>query len=528
MQDQPGNRLTQPGYDQLHRSELRLEPSKFDLSQADFERFRSFALEKIGFDYPDEKRSMLARGLAEVMDATGCTNLDQLYALLRTSPSTSHVWERLVSALTVGETYFLRNTSQFDVLVKNIIPDLLAQREHTNRRIRIWSAGCASGEEPYSIAIVLRELIPNLETWNISILATDINQDALRKAQDGRYSAWSFRGVEKRIQDRYFRIDGTKQFAISDEIKRMVTFDYLNLVADPYPSLANNTNAMDLIFCRNVTIYFTPDVTQQVIKGFRNCLVDGGWLIPGPSEPNLVFYQEFDSKSFPGTVIYQRASTPKNIGKPSLFFTTGSAPAAPTIFAPTPPPPTRSLVPPVGKSRSVDLKAKTVQPPPDPYKEAVVLMHEGKTDQALIKLHEKLTQAPGFVPTYYTLGKIYANKGNLEEAQQWCDQAIKKDKLHPEPYYTLSMIYQQQGLLEMALDALKKTIYLDRNFVLAHYNIAQIYYRQNELTLASKSLQNVQRLLEGKVREELIPEGDGLIVGRLRELVETQLALETA
>jgi chemotaxis protein methyltransferase CheR len=525
MQDPSENRLTQPGYDQLHRAEYRFEPAKFDLSQADFERFRSFALEKIGFDYPDEKRSMLARGLAEVMEATGCTNLDQLYELLRTSPSSSHVWERLVSALTVGETYFLRNSSQFDVLVKNIIPDLMAQREHTNRRIRIWSAGCASGEEPYSIAIVLRELIPDLVTWNITILATDINQDALRKAQEGRYGAWSFRGVEKRIQDRYFRVDSNKQFAISDDIKRMVTFDYLNLVEDPYPSLANNTNAMDLIFCRNVTIYFTPQVTQQVISGFRNCLVDGGWLIPGPSEPNLVFYHEFESRNFPGTVIYQRPIVPKENSKPSAFFTTGIAP----LVAPPPPPP--APVPVAKKLRPVEFKPKTVQPPvpsPDPYQQALALMHEGKTDEALVKLHEKMNLSPSFVPTYYTLGKIYANKGNLEEAQQWCDQAIKKDKLHPEPYYTLSMVYQQQGLLEMALDALKKTIYLDRNFVLAHYNLAQIYYRQNESALARKALQNVQRLLEEKKREELIPEGDGLIVGRLRELVENQLALESA
>jgi chemotaxis protein methyltransferase CheR len=124
------------------------------------------------------------------------------------------------------------------------------------------------------------------------------------------------------------------------------------------------------------------------------------------------------------------------------------------------------------------------------------------------------------------LGKIYANKGNLEEAQHWCEQAIKEDKLHPEPYYNLSMIYQQHGLLDMAQDVLKKTIYLDRNFVLAHYNLAQIYQQQGEKSLARKSLQNVQQLLEGKPQNDLVPEGDGLIVGRLMQIVAGELEQE--
>jgi len=142
----------------------------------------------------------------------------------------------------------------------------------------------------------------------------------------------------------------------------------------------------------------------------------------------------------------------------------------------------------------------------------------------MVKLYEKLDQDATFVPTYYTLGKIFANKGNLEEAQHWCERTIKSDKLRPEPYYTLSLVYQQHGLLDMAIDALRKAIYLDRAFVLAHYHLAQIYQRQGDKVMARRSLQNVQRLLEGKPREELIPEGDGLVVGRLLELVENEMA----
>jgi chemotaxis protein methyltransferase CheR len=489
--------------------------NELQLTPAEYQRFRDFVLERIGLDFSEDKRHMLGRGLAEAMRATSCTNLDEFYALLRRSSVTSLVWDQLVSALTVGETYFLRNTSHFDALSKFILPEIMTQREHSSRRIRIWSAGCSTGEEPYSIAILLSEVIPNPDSWNITILATDINRDALRKAREGLYGPWSFRGVDKRIQDTYFRLDG-RQYAIADRIKRMVTFEYLNLVGDYYPSLTNNTNAMDVIFCRNVTIYFSPQVTLEVVKRFHNCLTDGGWLIPGPSEPNMIFYGDFEFKNFPGTVVYRKAPPVPAAAQPASAFLPQTPPfvSAPLIMKSRPP-----AAPP----RPVELP-KTATPP-DPYQVALDLLQEGKVDEALVKLYEKLDRNADFVTAYYTLGKIYANKGNLEEAQHWCERAIKKDKLHPEPYYTLSLVYEQHGLIDMAMDALKKTIYLDRNFVLAHYNLAQIYQRQGDMVSARKSLQNAQRLLEGKPRDELVPEGDGLMVGRLLELIDNQLAV---
>ena len=476
---------------------------EFELTQMDYERFRDIILERSGLYFPEEKRQILSRGLAEALQAFSSTSLSEYYDLLRRSPSTNREWDLLVSALTVGETYFFRNKSHFDALAQHILPEIIARQELLNRRIRIWSAGCATGEEPYSVAILLYELIPNIHNWNILILATDINRNALRKAQERVYGAWSFRGVEKRIQDHYFRTNGEKQYALKDEIKRMVTFEYLNLVENCYPSLANNTNGMDVIICRNVTIYFSPEVTRQVVTRFYNSLTDGGWLIPGASEPNMVSYQDFEPRNFSGAVVYR---------KPTAIE--AKAIPAPVARASAPKP--------------FPLASQQVNnaplPSPDPYQVALELVQAGRMDEALVKLYEKLDQDPDFVPTYYTLGKVHANKGNLEEAQTWCARAIKKDKLHPQPYYTLSMVYQQNDLPDMALDALKTAIYLDREFILAHYNLAQLYRQQGMHRQAHKSLQNVQRLLESKPRNEPIPEGDGLLAGRLLELVKMELA----
>ena len=300
----------------LHASDHAILPSPdqkprvvkdFSLTQTDYERFRAFLLEKIGLDFAEDKRQILARGLAEVLQTANCANLDELYVLLQGHSVTSQIWDQVVSVLTVGETYFFRNTSHFDCLTKHILPSIMADREHSSRRIRIWSAGCATGEEPYSVAMLLCDLIPNLDSWNISILATDLNREALYKAQAGVYGPWSFRGVEPRIQNTYFHL-ADKQYALDDRIRRMVNFDYLNLVGDQYPSLTNNTNAMDIILCRNVTIYFSPQTTTEVIQRFHHSLTDGGWLIPGPSEPNMVFYGDFEAKNYPGTVVYQKSA----------------------------------------------------------------------------------------------------------------------------------------------------------------------------------------------------------------------------
>jgi len=490
---------------------------RLQLTNTDYDRFQDLVLRRCGLYFPRAKKQALARGLAEALAQSSCTDLGDYYEMLRTCSSSHHEWDVLISTLTVGETYFFRNKGHFDALEKHILPELIAEREHSSRRIRIWSAGCATGEEPYSLAMLLRELIRNPASWNILILATDINRAALRDAREGLYGTWSFRGVDPRIRDRYFYADGngSKRFAIANQIKRMVTFQYVNLIEDYYPSLANNTNAMDVVLCRNVTIYFSSETTQQVVSKFHKCLTRGGWLIPGASEPNLVYYRDFQSRNFPGAVVYQRPTAAQAKSRATFVFT----PLTTESKAPK-----RSPRPSASGGKRAKRGEERAPPAGNLFDQAVRLLEAGQADQALVKLYEHLDQQPDSAATYYTMGKIYANKGNLEEAQTWCERAIKKDRLQPVPYYTLSMIYQQHDLTDMAVDALKKAIYLDREFILAHYNLAQLYRQEGKGALARRSLQNAQRLLEGKRKNEPVPQGDGLVAGRLLQLVKMGLA----
>ncbi len=510
---------------------------KMELMQTDCDRFGKLVLDRSGLYFPHDRQHMLMRGLADALGASSsCTTIDEYYELLRTSPSTDPEWARLVSLLTVGETYFFRHQGHFDALTGAVLPEIVARQQAAGRRIRIWAAGCASGEEPYSIAMLLREQIPNIENWSILILATDINRAAIAKAREGVYGSWSFRGVSKHIQDRYFRVNGDKQYVISDDIKRMVTFSYLNLIEDHYPSLINNTHSMDIILCRNVTIYFSPETTQGVIDRFHECLSEGGWLIPGASEPNMTTYARFEQKNFPGAVIYRKSAMAGTVARPVLVW---SVPAATTISpsgfqaARLQPRPGNAItqLPPLpsataaGRVQPTAPVARKSDPPAerDPYELALELLQVGQVDEALAKLHKKLDQAPNFALAYCLLAKIHANRGELEVAERWCEQALEKDKLLVDAYYILSMIYQEHGALDKALEVLKKTIYLDREFVLAHYNLAHLYRQQGNEALARKSLQNVQRLLADMPKEQILAEGDGLVAGRLLELVGHEL-----
>src|SRR3990170_2028609 len=160
-----------------------------------------------------------------------------------------------------------------------------------------------------SVEACIDRLIPDIEEWNITILATDINPEFLRKAAEGTYREWSFRGTPAWLRERYFR-KKNGCFEILPALRKRVTFSYLNLAVDAYPSLSNNTNAMDVIFCRNVLMYFTPAQAKKVAGNLHGSLVEGGWLIVSPVEASNSLLSRFAAVGFPGAVLYRKALAP--------------------------------------------------------------------------------------------------------------------------------------------------------------------------------------------------------------------------
>lgn len=232
---------------------------------------------------------------------------EDYYQLLNSSkPESYQEWQNFVVTLTNIESYFFRDQEQFLLLRNYILPELI-QRKQNRKTIRICSAGCSSGEEPYSLAILLKELLPDLEQWNVTILGVDINQDVLKKAEKGIYRPWSFRRVDSDIVQRYFQVIDN-EYHLNNSIKKMVKFQPVNLAKEVFSNFNSELKDLDLILCRNVFIYFELSAIATVLNKFYNALQPLGYLITGHAELYGQNLSQFQTRVFPESVIYQRTT----------------------------------------------------------------------------------------------------------------------------------------------------------------------------------------------------------------------------
>ena len=206
-----------------------------------FVQLSTFSAEQLGLHFPPQRWRDLEKGLKAAAPELGFADKAVLEQISFVDADNKRFTGRWASHITIGETYFFREKGIFEALEWQILPQLIDSRRLKDRRLRIWSAGCASGEEAYSIAILLHKILPDMLDWRITVLATDVSQRALQKAEEGVYTQWSFRGTPAWLVEKYFnRVKGDR-WEIMPWIKEMVTFSYLNLAADPFPSLINNT-----------------------------------------------------------------------------------------------------------------------------------------------------------------------------------------------------------------------------------------------------------------------------------------------
>src|ERR1043166_2752887 len=290
---------------------------------------------RVGLHFPEARWRELERGICSIARDFEFDDVESCIRWLLSSSSTQPQIEALAIYLTVGETYFFRDPQSFDTLAHRILPSVIKDRRGTDRHLKIWSAGCCTGEETYSIAILLRQVLSDLKDWQITILGTDINPRFLDKAAQGTYGEWSFRGVAPEIKERYFAKKRNGRFEVLPEIKSMVTFSHLNLVEESYPSSLSNINAVDVIFCRNVLMYFGAEAAKQVIQKFHLSLSDGGWLIVSPTETSHVLYSQFAAISCSGMIFYKKDrdrpsvqtsyEEPNRFEPPPAYFFTAAA-----------------------------------------------------------------------------------------------------------------------------------------------------------------------------------------------------------
>ncbi len=478
------------------------------LGYGDYLRFSRLLQERFGLFFSESRRSELETAILHAFAASSAADLNEYYALLTEQPDGGLEMERLVNAVTVNETYFFRDAAQFDALATAVLPELI-ERRRMLRTLRIWSAGCSNGEEPYSIAMLLRDTLPDVDEWSITILGTDVNTAALDRARQGLFGDWAFREPRAReMRPRYFRRIGAR-WELSPDVRRMVTFNRLNLAGTGYPSYNTNTMFMDLILCRNVTIYFNEEVTLGVVERFYDALTDGGWLVVGHSELSLNVYRRFEVRNFPNTVLYQRNGQPR------------PQPAAPLWPSPAPEP-SVSIVSPLPVVPPAPIVPPPVLPEANPLEQARELMEFGRSEEARNLLLTLVKSQSADSEVYILLGQACANLGDLDAAEKWCREALRRNKLALEAYYTLALVQQHQGKVPEAIESLKKVVYIDRNDVLGHFNLARLYYQQGQFPAALKALDNAHRLLEAQQDEAIIPRSGGVTVKRLRDAIVRQ------
>lgn len=271
-----------------------------------FDRLSEYLTAQMGLHFKKKSGNELYQKMSFAMKEFGYDNVEEFIAWLVSQSLSQKEIEILAAHLTVGETYFFREKKSFEILEQSILPTLIEARRKSEKRLRIWSAGCSSGEEPYSIAIVLDRLLPDHYDWNVTILATDINTKALKTAIEGIYSDWSFRNTSAWLKDKYFEKVNANHYVLQPGIRKMVAFSYLNLSEDLYPSIHNNTNAMDVILCRNVLMYFAPEAVNLTAGRFYRSLVEGGWLITSPVETSQLMHSPFAAARFDNTTFYKK------------------------------------------------------------------------------------------------------------------------------------------------------------------------------------------------------------------------------
>lgn len=447
------------------------------VSEALWPRLSEFIARNTGLHFPPERRVDLQRGLTHAAAEFGFDTPAACVDWLLSAPLSRAEMHTLASHLTIGETYFFRERKTLDVLAEQVLPDLISRRRGRDQRLRLWSAACATGEEPYSLAMLVRQLLPDWRDWRITILATDINQRFLEKAVAGTYGEWSFREAAPGFRERYFTRTPEGRYALLPEIRNSVTFMHLNLVQDNFPSLETDTQAMDLILCRNVLIYFTPAQARSLVEKLRHSLTDHGWLAVSPSECSQALFSSFTTENFPGVILY-RKSRPEAAG-PSP----APAPALPA---------------------SIPQRAAYPVPLEQPIAPA----------------------APAGNPE--AMARELANEGRLHEARHYSERWIAADKVDAAAHYLHAMISQELGDREVARRSMQRAIYLDPHLVLGHFALGNLCRNEGKESEAGRHFSNALRLLSESTPEEILPESEGLTAGRLKEIITALMALAPA
>lgn len=442
------------------------------------DRLRALVRERAGLDLSGVRGTLLAAALTREAHAGGLPDGE---AVARALIEGARPLEPFIEELTVGETWFFREPAQWAFIEEVVLPEALRRREGGLERFRAWSAGCSTGEEPYTLAIVLHD---RGVRERVHLVGTDLNETALARARRGEYSLWSLRGAaDGRARRHLTERDG--RFLVGPEIAAQVRFFPLNLARPEYPSAARGLSDLDLVLCRNVLIYLDRAHVAEAASRLFETLTPGGWLLTGAADPPLGALARFTVRAGPFGVAYQRPVAPRYRAASGRRDAPRDA-AARTLR----PPPPRSQVPPIRAHR-----ARLPGPP------------------------ATLSRDPELAAAH-----LLVDAAHLTEALAAVDDALSRRPLDAEAHFEKAVVLTELGRLEEAADACRRARYLARGQPFVHFFTGLLRLRRGDTAGAARALRTAASLAVRMPADAPVRLSHGMTAGALVDGARFHLA----
>ncbi len=449
-----------------------------------FAALKTLIVERTGHHYYADKDEQLGDRIAQRMAASGIGAAENYLQRLGDPMLADREWRQLESELTIKETFFFRFAEQFAALRSTILPGLIEARG-ARKRLRIWSAGCSTGAEPYSLAVVLSDLLgPALAEWQVSILGTDIDERALATAREASYGGWSLRSMPMAERERLF-VSQHGRWRLRLAYSGMVRFERLNILDLDGSAVPLQLSDYDLILCRNMLIYFHPDRATRLVEAIGDRLAPDGWLMLGHAEAGLAMGTSLSGVEAGGVVAYRRRDT------------------APVSAAPLP----AGLPPEQTVRRPAPVAARPV-PPASSTAEQPVTTFTAKQDTDAQDIDE--------VRRLLDAGEITAAATAISRLRDGGHDSARL-------FFLDAVCALSHGDRDVAERALRSALYLDGAFVMAHYLLAQMLMNAGRTGAARHALVNATNALAAAPPDDPVVEGDGRLAADLREAIRARL-----
>jgi chemotaxis protein methyltransferase CheR len=502
-------------------------------------KFRNYVTGRCGLYFRDYDLKDLEGAIAKRMDTVNVASPLNYYNILTASQHREDEFRELLNLLTIKHTYFFRNEPQFQALGGEVLPKIVerklsslrgreapeaisksgiasaptAPRNDDRPALRIWSAGCSTGEEPYTIAMVVSDVISDLEDWSIQILATDASESALAQAQKGLYSKNSVKHVDAEHLDRYFIKEGggrDTQYAIRNTIKNMVTFGYFNLMDADYPE------GFDIIFCRNVVIYFEFETIARVMSRLYPSLLDDGYLFVGYSETLQFMQDKFKMVASHDSIYYRKTRAPvrEAVKEAAPEEKIDLDRALEDISR-------QELEAELAlEAKKKPLVAKNIE---ELLVRIIKFMHLKEYDNALGLVDKAILSDDKNLELHYLAAEIFLNQGRVDQAKDRLSRALKADSMFMPAHYLIGCIYMQEGKINEARNSLKKALYLDKNFIMAYFYMAQIFRNEGKRNESIREYRNTLKRLAGYSDSDIVPYSGGFNAATLMSVCRDNL-----